>query len=421
MSAEEIRASLEKEVRRRLREHMEALQEEFERLRIESRQRWEEFSDRFDFPIPPLVPAELVPEPAAAAPAKAPAPDLAGLRADILEMDKAASQVETLRTFLAGCLRNADRAVILIRKGDQLTVWKAEGFSGPDGAALGSLSLRESEEPALAAALGGSPLLLPGGDRICSRLRAADAAEAVLIPIVVRENVAAVLYADRRRGGAALAPHALALLGYLVGISIDRLATRRMTPAPALLPFRKWEAESSTATVAFPQVEIEPAAAPEADELAYSEAVEIPEPEAAEEAPALPAVEAPPRAEPPPPPPTSRGAAPDAEATAVGVRPPSGYAPPRPGTLRGPLAPGSEDPHEEARRVARLLVSDILLYNEAAVAEGKKNNDVYDRLKDDIERARQTYAERVPEAVRRSTNYFHEELIHALAGESSEA
>ena len=64
MSAEELRASLEKEVRRRLKEHIEVLQEEFERLRIESRQRWEEFSDRFDFPIPQLVPGELIPEPA---------------------------------------------------------------------------------------------------------------------------------------------------------------------------------------------------------------------------------------------------------------------------------------------------------------------------------------------------------------------
>lgn len=109
----------------------------------------------------------------------------------------------------------------------------------------------------------------------------------------------------------------------------------------------------------------------------------------------------------------------DLESTGRAYRPPSGIAPGGAGILRG--LPDEEDPHESAKKIARLLVSDIRLYNEAAIEEGKKHNDIYSRLKDDIDRARQAYEERVPEAVRRSTNYFFDELIRSLADGSPQA
>jgi hypothetical protein len=92
-----------------------------------------------------------------------------------------------------------------------------------------------------------------------------------------------------------------------------------------------------------------------------------------------------------------------------------------PRVLRGPLAAVEEDPHEHARKIARLLVSDIRLYNEAEIEEGKRQRNIYSRLRDDIDRARQTYNDRVPESVRATTNYFHEELVRSLADGSSEA
>jgi hypothetical protein len=92
-----------------------------------------------------------------------------------------------------------------------------------------------------------------------------------------------------------------------------------------------------------------------------------------------------------------------------------------PRILRGPLAAVEEDPHEHARKIARLLVSDIRLYNEAAIEEGKRHNDISARLRDDIDRARQTYNERVPDSVRSTTNYFHEELVRSLADGNPDA
>jgi hypothetical protein len=77
-----------------------------------------------------------------------------------------------------------------------------------------------------------------------------------------------------------------------------------------------------------------------------------------------------------------------------------------------------EDPGravEDARRLARLLVSEIKLYNEKKVEEGRANLDLYDRLKDDIERSRQVYNERTPDSVRLDTNFFQDELVRILA------
>ncbi len=81
---------------------------------------------------------------------------------------------------------------------------------------------------------------------------------------------------------------------------------------------------------------------------------------------------------------------------------------------------GDEDStHEEARRLARLLVTEIKLYNEEQVEEGRRNRDIYQTLREDIDRSRQIYEERVDEGVRTGTDYFHDELVRILAaGES---
>ena len=51
--------------------------------------------------------------------------------------------------------------------------------------------------------------------------------------------------------------------------------------------------------------------------------------------------------------------------------------------------------HNDARRFARLLVSEIKLYNEPKVKEGRNRGDIYDRLREDIDRSRQMYDKRV--------------------------
>lgn len=77
--------------------------------------------------------------------------------------------------------------------------------------------------------------------------------------------------------------------------------------------------------------------------------------------------------------------------------------------------------HDEARRFARLLVSEIKLYNESKVEQGRKNNDLYERLKEDIDRSRQMYDERITDDVRRVSNYFYDELVRILADGRAES
>ena len=109
---------------------------------------------------------------------------------------------------------------------------------------------------------------------------------------------------------------------------------------------------------------------------------------------------------------------PKVEASAAGasneVRPPEGHQGPG---LAFSSAPGSDDAlHEEARRLARLLVSEIKLYNEEIIEEGKRQGDIYGRLRDDIDRSRQMYQERIDPKLQGKDDYFYQELVQRLAG-----
>jgi hypothetical protein len=73
------------------------------------------------------------------------------------------------------------------------------------------------------------------------------------------------------------------------------------------------------------------------------------------------------------------------------------------------------DLHRKAQRFARLLMDEIKLYNQAKVAEGRKNRDLYDRLKEDIEKSRSTYQKRYGNTAAASADYFNQELIRSLA------
>ena len=114
----------------------------------------------------------------------------------------------------------------------------------------------------------------------------------------------------------------------------------------------------------------------------------------------------------PPPPPEMATAPPPEPVTAV--EPPS--------EAPVPERPSEEDArHEEARRFARLLVSEIKLYNEEEVDNGRENRDLYHRLKEDIDRSREMYEKRIAAEVREDDDYFHDELVRILADGDEDA
>jgi hypothetical protein len=79
------------------------------------------------------------------------------------------------------------------------------------------------------------------------------------------------------------------------------------------------------------------------------------------------------------------------------------------------ISPEDREIHRKAQRFARLLIDEIKLYNQAKVAEGRKNRDLYDRLKEAIEKSRATYQKRYGNTVAASSNYFQNEIIRSLA------
>lgn len=71
--------------------------------------------------------------------------------------------------------------------------------------------------------------------------------------------------------------------------------------------------------------------------------------------------------------------------------------------------------HNDARRFARLLVSEIKLYNEQKVREGRDAGDIYQRLQEAIDRSREMYDKRAAPAVAARYDYFYNEVINTLA------
>ena len=66
--------------------------------------------------------------------------------------------------------------------------------------------------------------------------------------------------------------------------------------------------------------------------------------------------------------------------------------------------------YDQARRLARLILSDIVIYHADKVDRGIRENNFFDVLKDEIEEGRQYYESRVPFRVRRDTEIYTETL-----------
>jgi len=81
-----------------------------------------------------------------------------------------------------------------------------------------------------------------------------------------------------------------------------------------------------------------------------------------------------------------------------------------------PSGSSSDEEDQSAKRYARLLISEIKLYNEAAVRTGRERRDLLKRLQPEVERARRLYEHRVPATLRGRAQHFDHELVQTLAG-----
>ena len=89
-------------------------------------------------------------------------------------------------------------------------------------------------------------------------------------------------------------------------------------------------------------------------------------------------------------------------------------------SLPTPSAQEPSEAHLKARRLARIIVSDIVLYNQARVEEGIRNGFFYELLAVDIDEGRALYEKRVPEEVRRGTTYLDDAFDDLISRKRSE-
>ena len=365
---------------------------------------------------------------AAPPPPAAAVADATRVKEAIQSVERGRSQVDILNALLEACLQFGSRAALLILRGETFSGWKGVGFSahGGNDELVKRFNAAPGLIPELDRVLRDEQVVIWDGANLATRLGVGAPAHAILVPMVIKDKVAAAVYVDVTEEDAAkFDASSIEILVFTTGLLIDTTAIRKKIPSPSL--------SESAEEAAAPTPPPPPPAAPHppapeqaggAETVAMSAAsmremiagarpsFNVP---AAEEFGTSTATQRPAAAPPPPPPPPPPH---------TDERPSTQYVPPA-GLQRGAAFGGaqSEDAkkHDEARRFARLLVSEIKLYNESKVDQGRKNKDIYERLKEDIDRSRQMYDERIDEQVRKSTNYFYDELVRILADGNAEA
>lgn len=69
---------------------------------------------------------------------------------------------------------------------------------------------------------------------------------------------------------------------------------------------------------------------------------------------------------------------------------------------------------DEAKRLARTILSDILLYNQQKVKEGIEKDTLFEVLADELAEGKKYYESMVDEDVRQATNFFNEAVADVL-------
>jgi hypothetical protein len=315
------------------------------------------------------------------------------VRASIARIDQGTSLTEVLTILLEELSQFAPRVALFILKGGSCIGWNGRGFdAGPgfNNEAIKKISVPTNADTLFSAVINSRSSFVGESNRhrdnvqLLSRIGNVLPSTIFASPLILRDKVTAVIYADSGDGPDRLKDsEALDILTVYAAKLLDALSAQKtgprtgehMTPPP------------STPTPVRPRENVVPHAAAVAaadDEEEGSGTVMF----------------------------STSDLSTYGQMAQKKERP---RAVPAPAGNLDALDPDTRKKHEEAQRFARLLVSEIRLYNEAKVKQGQKSRDLYDLLRDDIERSRQLYRERVAENIRVSTNYFNDELVRLLA------
>ena len=364
--------------------------------------------------------------------------DMAIVKAAISEINEQKSQADILKALVNRAASFAPRVAFFVVKGDHANGWRGRGFEGTVGdQAIQQISLALSSDTVIGSAAkslttwSGGPGSHAEDHVLINRLGEEPPQRIVAIPLSVRGRAVAVLYADSAGlDSESINLEALETLVSVSSMAVELLSVARApkravveeapaqaepAPPPAYVPTSEYE----TATPIEPEPQF---SAPEpAPETAFSGAETIEgyhsQPVEAESLSGV----------------VEEATAMSDDATqssgVLGEEPPSWTSTPVEATPAAPRRRYGQDAelpvevygdeerrlHNDARRFARLLISEIKLYNEQKVAEGRVEHDLYDRLREYIDRSREMYDKRVKAEVASRYDYFHGELVNTLA------
>lgn len=287
----------------------------------------------------------------------------------IRRIDAAKSLTDVLDALAETAAREAPRVAVFVLRGTRFTGWRHSGFQ--PGLDPSRLELPVDQPGLLSRALrAGAPVATsegPAGDPTLTTPFGvlADDNAGLAVPVRIGGETVAILYADDAVAGHAVPspfPEAIEALACHAARCLE------------VLTFTRAAAQSAPARPARPGT-----AAPLATPGPFS--------------------------------PSGAGSQPPLVASVPDVPPTPRYA-----AQTRSFQPSGDEDEDAARRYARLLVSEIKLYHEAAVADGRRGRNLLERLRPEIERAQHLYEERVPVQVRLKSDFFGQELVRTLAG-----
>lgn len=88
-----------------------------------------------------------------------------------------------------------------------------------------------------------------------------------------------------------------------------------------------------------------------------------------------------------------------------------------------PIDPSTAEPRPDlasARRFARLVATDIRLYNEEAIVLGRRHGDLAERLRESLDRGQETFDRKFPALGNDGRRVLHEAYVQVLAGGDEE-
>src|SRR5258706_1713090 len=320
----------------------------------------------------------------------------ADLARAVAEIQLSSSQREILRALLDTSARHAARVALFVVKGSHATGWQARGFANSD--ALKDFALDE-HAPAVAHAIRDRAVAsAPVADldsRFLKEFGTPPSGEARILPLILKDKVAALVYADGGTDAASgsLDPGSLELLVLSTSAWLEVNSLRKQTqkePSAAQTDSHHGDSHSVAAAEA-PAHQAAAHAVPAYNDPFASHAsghgMAASASAGTHSSPVASAAFAAPI--PVPVPTMAPNAIADVPSAVVDMDPalaeplPISDAETKPAVetpAPSSLSPEDQDVHRKAQRFAPLLIDEIKLYNQAKVAEGRKHKDLYDRL-----------------------------------------